>query len=588
MQQALSVVQKDCRKTVSVLQYNILASYLGENTKPWFLFGAKLDSETRERVFEKFYKRDGSGKPLHGWPSYAGGILTPQQINEVERQNEHFKWDNRGQKIVEQLLGYDADVWSLVENDQQQFFADRVKHEWDSVFHKRPRQASLDGCSIFWRRSKFQLIESYAMDLIDGSDGKGRIQRDRSCLLVLLRWIAHGKPLVIVSTHLAKDPENRAQTATRVRQVAQIMEQLTEFTKKHQAYDAPVILMGDLNAKHFGEIRGIAQTVWQIKGSPIHKFLWSASDVPTGPTSVTEARNLRIDVVQFLSSQLEILEVAPVPTLPRGEVIPNEKHPSDHFPVCVTFCMKDSYTMHKECARAWLECVAGREKVHPLTESELKTAFEFFDRDRNQLLQRHDLEEACVDLGVSTNFHADVQDMLLDCFPEHQIDYENFLRAYEARLNHERMRCIGDLEYAFQYFAHGSGQIQVSTLETAFREICPISFSDDEVKEMIRRLNLADGQEQVDLRSFCQVVANASFPHRDRRKFTKVAGIADASSNSELFRDRHSSDREMSRQSLSMNLQRMSNMIRSGSVDTISPRSPSHISPPQQHPNALF
>jgi len=519
MEQALRSVQKDTRRTVSVLQYNILASYLGKNTQPWFLYGAEVEPEDRQRIMERFLERDETGTPKHSWPSYVEGILTPTETQQVELFDKFFRWEERKVRLVQQILNLDADVISLVELDQYDHFAECLNHEWDSAFHKRPRTASLDGCGVFWRRSKFELLQSQAIDFVDGSDDKGREKRDRSCLMTLLRWRACGTNLVVVSTHLAKDPENRAQTAIRVRQVTQLMEYLTEFTNLHQAADAPVILLGDLNARHFGEIRGIARTVWQIKGSPIHMFLWSATDVPTGPTSITKARQVRIDVVQFLSSQLEVLDIIPVPMLRFGEVIPNAEHPSDHLPVCVRFKLKESYRKHKECARAWLECVAGKEKLHPLTEPELRIAFQFFDRDCSGQIHRYDLEEAC--LEMQCNFQVDVQQLLLDCFPDQQISYSNFIRAYEARLNHERIRCIGDLESAFQFFAEGTGRLSKARLEAAFREITPISFTDEEVKEMICRLEVKGEQESVDLRRFCEVVCSATFPHRDRRKFTK-------------------------------------------------------------------
>jgi len=201
-------------------------------------------------------------------------------------------------------------------------------------------------------------------------------------------------------------------------------------------------------------------------------------------------------------------------------VIPNAEHPSDHFPVWVRFLAKDNYQTHRECARAWLECVTGHKKLHPLTESELEVAFEFFDRDRSARIHRHDLEEACHDLQSS--FNVDVQRCLLDCFPDKQISYENFVKAYEVRFTHERMRCIGELEYAFQYFAKDKDgkRINIQKLEEVFREITPISFADEEIDQMIQRLNLQPGQEHVDLRSFCQVVCRASFPHKRRRSAT--------------------------------------------------------------------
>ncbi|CAE8705895.1 unnamed protein product, partial [Polarella glacialis] len=517
IERALCAVQKDGQRTVSVLQYNILASYLGMNTKPWFLYGADISSDEREDVFKRFYAKGPDGKQKYIWPGFVEGILSPEQIREVERQDNFFKWDQRKVKLVDKIREMDADVISLVELDHHPFLAQCLEDEWDSIFHKRPRQASLDGCGIFWRRSKFTLAARYGFDMVDGSDQQGREKRDRSCLMVLLKWRTGGNcsspPLVVVSTHLAKDPYNKAQTAIRVRQVTQIMASLTEFTTKHGAADSPVVLLGDLNARHLGEIRGIARTVWQIKGAPIHKFLWMGSDVNTGPTSITKARQCRIDAVQFLSSQMEVLEVVPVPRLPPGVVIPNAEHPSDHFPVCVRFRIKENYQKQRESARAWLECVAGREKVHPLTDEELIDAFEFFDRDKSACIHCHDMEEACLDLNCS--FEVDVQTLLLGCFPDQKISYKNFLRAYEARLSSERVRCIGDLECAFRFFAGDSSSVRLDVLEAAFREITPISFSDGEVKEMISRLNVKPGQEFVNLREFCEVVCRATFPHRE-------------------------------------------------------------------------
>jgi len=574
LEKAVGSVQRDCRRMVSVLQYNILASYLGRNTQPWFLYGSEVSGEDRERILERYLQRDDKGRPLHTWPSYAEGILSPEARAAVEQRDEDFRWEVRQHRLLEEIRRLDADVVSLVELDHHPHFAQCLGDTWESIFQKRPRAASHDGCGLFWRRTKFVLEAKHSMDFEDDLDGRGGVRRDRSCLMVLLKWRACGSPLVVISTHLAKDPDNRTQTAIRVRQVTQIMQALTEFTEDNDVMDAPVILMGDLNARHLAEIRGLARTVWQIKGSPIHKFLWSASDVPTGPTSITEARQCRIDVIQFLSSQLELVEVKPVPKLRRGEVIPNAKHPSDHFPVYARFRLKDDYVKHRQCAHAWLECVAGREKLHPLTEAELEVAFEFFDRDRSSRIHRHDLEEACLDLKCS--FDVDVQALLLSCFPDQQISYQDFVRAYEVRLSHERMRCIGELECAFHFIANDSTHIHLAKLEAAFREIAPISFSDDEVKEMIRRLGMREGQDLVDLRSFCEVVCRATFPHKKKRASTKQGSLG-------LGEVDHF-QRETSLQELAQRLEFLNTSVRGTSTIF----SPTDLSPVSTKAGSLF
>ncbi|CAJ1441348.1 unnamed protein product [Effrenium voratum] len=145
------------------------------------------------------------------------------------------RWEARRKKLTDQIWDLDPDIVSLV-------------------------ISSADGCGIFWRRSKFQMVASEAGD-------KGREKRDRSCLMVLLRWknAPHTLPLVVVSTHLAKEfwclwlvcpfhsagplqqsPDSHpCQTGRTGRcvnmlsaafwQVTQIMASLTAFTTTHDA-----------------------------------------------------------------------------------------------------------------------------------------------------------------------------------------------------------------------------------------------------------------------------------------------------------------------------------------------------------------
>ena len=121
------------------------------------------------------------------------------------------RWESRREKLVNQIVDLDPDVvslvtlgirmgplvismsqlWSQVELDDHAFFGQSLEGEWDpdfvsqprchrvsvqphghpratpgrrqdSVFRKRPRANSADGCGIFWRRSKFELVASEA------------------------------------------------------------------------------------------------------------------------------------------------------------------------------------------------------------------------------------------------------------------------------------------------------------------------------------------------------------------------------------------------------------------------------------------
>lgn len=512
------ILQKDVPLTVSVLQYNILASYLGQNTQPWFLYGADMDKQLRQQVLEKYYERDGDGGFKNsGWPAYVEGLLTQSQIDAVNHLDRHFDWETRKVRLLKDIASKDCDIMSLVELDAYDYFADGLSSHWDSIFAKRPRQCSKDGCGIFWRRSKFELVERISVEFTDSVQADGREMKDRICLMALLRHKSTGTTLVVISTHLARDPDDEKKTLIRARQLSQLMQSLTDFTLKFDATEAPVILMGDLNAKHFGEIRGIARLSWQTRGDAAHPFLWSATDVPTGPTSVTRCRRSRIDVVQYLSSQLEVLSIAPLPRLEENEVIPNERHPSDHLPVCVHFRVKDTSQRSKECARSWLGCVAGNRRVTPLTEAQLHAAFEFFDRDCSGSIHHIDFEEACIDLQV--NLDQDLQDLLLSCFPNQQIDYDFFARAYETRIEQGRMSSTGDLEAAIRFLAGGEKKMTVEHMKWSLQRLAPVDFSDEEFDDMMRSVHV-DSNDHVDVRSFCNVLGRTSFSNR-RRKLHK-------------------------------------------------------------------
>lgn len=199
--------------------------------------------------------------------------------------------------------------------------------------------------------------------------------------------------------------------------------------------------------------------------------------------------------------------------------------------------------MQKRHAYNWLECVVGHRKLHPLTELELQSAFSFFDRDRSSHIHRHDLEESCVELHVDLS--SEVQKVLLGCFPQDQINYTHFVRAYEARLSAERMRHMGDLESAFKFLAEdNSDNIPMSKLKDAFREITPVHFSDAEVEAMLKKVlttksATTNGEEQVNIHEFCKVVCQANFQHHHGRQHSRESTTKSVTCSYQLFDDRN-------------------------------------------------
>ncbi|CAJ1361456.1 unnamed protein product [Effrenium voratum] len=77
----------------------------------------------------------------------------------------------------------------------------------------------------------------------------------------------------------------------------------------------------------------------------LHPFTFDCADVPTGVTSVTMARCMRIDAIVYQSQCLELVDVqAPIyeslreiPDVSPAEPIPSAQQPSDHVPIVAQF-----------------------------------------------------------------------------------------------------------------------------------------------------------------------------------------------------------------------------------------------------------
>ena len=233
-----------------VAQYNILSSYLGNNREPWFLFGALTrspsDQERASKISERHQARDSTGHPLYpGWPRYVEGILSEAEIRAVEQRDaEVFAWSVRAPKILKTIFSLDADLVSLVELDRYESF---FRHAFEtagykSVWMKRPRETSADGCAILYRDSKMEMIDSSGFAYHDDVEGN----RDRVALMGLfrIRHDCYGEDdrIIFVSTHLARNPENEKQNHIRIRQVSELMLELQKFCTKNNALHVPVVV----------------------------------------------------------------------------------------------------------------------------------------------------------------------------------------------------------------------------------------------------------------------------------------------------------------------------------------------------------
>jgi len=504
-----------------VAQYNVLAGTLGSNTHPWFLHGLNdLTVERRSAIQAKFYRRHpNTGSLLKiGWPDHAEGILSQDEqrvVEDVDRR--YFAWDVRKERLLRTVKELNADLISLVECDHYDTFWEKEMERlgYGGVYKRRPRRGCADGCAIFFRRNVFDLVAYRGVELVQRNRGENgntggnqsddndddhrpfsRIGEtaDRVALLALLRHVPTNRHLIFVSTHLARNPEDRGKTKERARQVAQILYHVTLFAgEREEEWEAPIVLAGDLNETNLWHLGTMARIKCGVADMRCHPFIFTSRAAASPmPTSITSCRSMRIDYILLQPSLLEVCESVFEMgqdedgregeecriTTDQDDHIPNERHPSDHVPIAFRVSFKDRHSAAEGCAASWVEAVAKQEKQGRSTDwppspgavlrlEELEAAFSYFDGNGDGICDPAELSSGLERLRVGSAGPVEMvlEDVSHDRRPSLTLDefrsqyLKNWLRQQSCFLDRVRsVRTMFDLAVDSKNFSSGRGE----------------------------------------------------------------------------------------------------------------------------------
>ena len=396
--------------------------------------------------------------------------------------NDHFEWSSRRDKIVDVLRRLNSNIVSLVElDDYESFFRPKMAEMgYDSAYKQRPRDSSHDGCGIFWKSDLLRCEASGSVDFADRWDVRRDCwSKDRTCLMVLLRFLIDDTPILVVNTHLARNPEDSRQEGLRMKQAGQLFVHITNFAKEHNVMDAVVVMAGDLNATNIHRIKNIAQAVFTIVDKPSHDWLWHATDVPSRATSITTSRNLRIDFLLYQANRLQLIETMQTPRLSHGSVIPNAEHPSDHLPIMAKFQIKGNQIQHEELGRAWYLAATGLSSAYlQVSQADLEAAFVLFNHDGTSTIRRVEFEATLTQLRVSPS--ATEMCRLSGIFADAE-DGITFTRFKEVYTSGSRESLSSSLQ---EVFAFMSGD------DSILSEVSPVELERSEISKFYSRLDI--------------------------------------------------------------------------------------------------
>eukprot|EP00741_Cyanophora_paradoxa_P012097 tig00020592_g11689.t1 len=150
-------------------------------------------------------------------------------------------WSHRKPLLMKEIIAYGADFVCLQEVDHYDEIERwmRVKG-YSGVFKKRSGAGRADGCAIFVKSDRFELVRAAGIDLNQlaarRDAGCGVLCKDNDGLLAVVRSIATGRRLLVGTLHLFWDP---AGEHVRLQQLRGVLEAAARFAASDAAATEP-------------------------------------------------------------------------------------------------------------------------------------------------------------------------------------------------------------------------------------------------------------------------------------------------------------------------------------------------------------
>jgi mRNA deadenylase 3'-5' endonuclease subunit Ccr4 len=230
---------------------------------------------------------------------------------------ELLSWEARRDRLVERILGFDADIVCLQEVEEYvfRFLQRRMEPFGFTGVYAQKAMNRPDGCATFFLSERLDLVENGRHLYVDGRGGP-----DSGHLALSARFAVDGRVVTVVNTHVRWDlTESRGADHIGFRQVTQLLASLVP------ALPAPVVVCGDFNVEPNSHI------IRELTNAGFADAYESISLA----TANSECRAKRIDYLFFRGPLAA--QPAPLPEIDDETPLPSETEPSDHLPISADF-----------------------------------------------------------------------------------------------------------------------------------------------------------------------------------------------------------------------------------------------------------
>ncbi|XP_075228661.1 NADP/NADPH phosphatase nocturnin isoform X1 [Lycorma delicatula] len=241
-------------------------------------------------------------------------------------------WRRRRQQLSEEIIRYEPDIVCLQEVDHYNYFQKTLSTQgFKGIFFPKPDSPCIyikdnngpDGCAIFFREDKFELVLS-ANRILE----VWRVQSNQVAVLAILREHSTGQEICVATTHL-KARSGALLSTLRNEQGKDLL----EFVTSH-ASGRPVLLCGDFNAEPSEPIYSTVLNNDLLGLASAYKYQ-TGHEPPYTTWKIREDGEVRhtIDYIFYSQDKFQIDGILQFPTgeeIGEGRV-PSLRYPSDHF-----------------------------------------------------------------------------------------------------------------------------------------------------------------------------------------------------------------------------------------------------------------
>lgn len=316
---------------VRILQWNVLSKVCGE----------AVSSPNHIRVLQ--------------W-NVLSQALGQMNDNFVCCPDEALEWNKRRFQIVEEIVEYCPDVICLQEVDHFSFLKKVLGSQgYSGMFFPKPDSPCLyiqgnngpDGCAIFYRNNKFDLLklETRVLEV-------WRVQSNQVAIMAILRVRETGQEVCVATTHL-KARNGALLSTLRNEQGKDLLDFVTSYSEGR-----PVILGGDFNAE---PTEPIYLTLLGNRTLHLASAYTSIANNEESKTNIQNSAELEppyttwkirdegevchtIDYVFYTHNDFTVEALLEFPTgeeIGKGRV-PSFVYPSDHFSLVCDFRFKNA------------------------------------------------------------------------------------------------------------------------------------------------------------------------------------------------------------------------------------------------------